>query len=146
MDITEGAFVVIFNEEKRILLVRRRDFPIWDLPGGRLEKNEIIEECAIRETEEETGYMVVVEKKTGEYYRPQFSDRQHIFIAKIVDGKPRDKSDETSALRWFSVSNLPILMVPHRREQIKDSISQEHLVKKILNESRIILWLRKMKN
>jgi maltose O-acetyltransferase len=53
MDIAEGAFVVIFNEEKRILLVRRRDFPIWDLPGGRLEKEEIKKEIIIMRSEKE---------------------------------------------------------------------------------------------
>lgn len=35
------------------LLIRRND--VWDLPKGKLEDDESIEECAIREVEEETG-------------------------------------------------------------------------------------------
>ncbi|MEX0593755.1 MAG: NUDIX hydrolase [Balneolaceae bacterium] len=36
-----------------ILLIHRRG--VWDLPKGKLETGESIEECALREVEEETG-------------------------------------------------------------------------------------------
>ncbi|MEM5672020.1 NUDIX domain-containing protein [Bacillus cereus] len=32
---------------------------------GRLEENEQLEKCAIRETKEETGYLIVIERKIG---------------------------------------------------------------------------------
>lgn len=35
---TSGAFVICQNDEDKILLVKRRDFPLWDLPGGRVER------------------------------------------------------------------------------------------------------------
>ncbi len=31
----QGAFVIIQNEERDILLVKRKDIPLWDLPGGQ---------------------------------------------------------------------------------------------------------------
>ncbi|WP_420915243.1 NUDIX hydrolase [Bacillus atrophaeus] len=50
---TQGAFVVVCNKEQSILLVKRKEVPRWDLPGGRAEQDETVEECAIRETYEE---------------------------------------------------------------------------------------------
>jgi 8-oxo-dGTP pyrophosphatase MutT (NUDIX family) len=46
-----GGFVQ--NEKGEVLMMFRRGK--WDLPKGKLDKNESSEACAIRETEEETG-------------------------------------------------------------------------------------------
>ena len=46
-----GGFVV--NKENEVLMMFRRGK--WDLPKGKMDKNETFEECAVRETEEETG-------------------------------------------------------------------------------------------
>ncbi|HET9278270.1 MAG TPA: NUDIX domain-containing protein, partial [Flavitalea sp.] len=46
-----GGFVL--NENKEVLMMFRRGK--WDLPKGKMDKKESFEECAIRETEEETG-------------------------------------------------------------------------------------------
>ena len=44
---------IVQNEEGKILFQLRRGR--WDLPKGKLEEGETIEECAVREVEEETG-------------------------------------------------------------------------------------------
>lgn len=44
---------LIQNEKKEILLIFRRGK--WDLPKGKLDKGETMEECALREVVEETG-------------------------------------------------------------------------------------------
>ena len=46
-----GGFVL--NENKEVLMMYRRGK--WDLPKGKMDKKESFEDCAIRETEEETG-------------------------------------------------------------------------------------------
>ncbi|HET6769556.1 MAG TPA: NUDIX domain-containing protein [Chitinophagaceae bacterium] len=46
-----GGFVL--NENKEVLMMFRRGR--WDLPKGKMDKKETFEECAIRETKEETG-------------------------------------------------------------------------------------------
>ena len=53
-----GGVVIRTNPETdqkgdEALLIRRNG--VWDLPKGKLEENESIEECAVREVEEETG-------------------------------------------------------------------------------------------
>lgn len=44
---------LVLNDKDEVLLIHRRG--MWDLPKGKLEKGEKIEECAVREVEEETG-------------------------------------------------------------------------------------------
>ncbi|RLD42373.1 MAG: NUDIX hydrolase [Bacteroidetes bacterium] len=52
----------VYNEKGQLLFIKRWD--IWDIPKGHLEKGETLEECAIREVEEETGInnIKIVEK------------------------------------------------------------------------------------
>lgn len=44
---------VVTNKEGKVLFIYRNDK--WDLPKGKLDKGETIEQCALREVEEETG-------------------------------------------------------------------------------------------
>ncbi|MEZ5026601.1 MAG: NUDIX domain-containing protein [Chitinophagales bacterium] len=53
----EAAGGVVRNHKHEILLIFRRGF--WDLPKGKIEKNENIESAAVREVEEETGLQQV---------------------------------------------------------------------------------------
>ncbi len=63
----EAAGGVVQNDKKEILFIYRLDK--WDLPKGKLEKGENLEECAIREVEEETGVNnLTLKKKIGETY------------------------------------------------------------------------------
>ena len=45
-----GGIVV---EQEKLLLIRKNGK--WDFPKGKKEQGELIEECAVRETSEETG-------------------------------------------------------------------------------------------
>ncbi len=49
---------IVRNEDKAILFMFRRGK--WDLPKGKLDDGETIEECAVREVEEETGLQLLV--------------------------------------------------------------------------------------
>jgi 8-oxo-dGTP pyrophosphatase MutT (NUDIX family) len=44
---------LVRNEKADVLLIFRRGK--WDLPKGKLDKGESLEDCAVREVEEETG-------------------------------------------------------------------------------------------
>ena len=59
-DDTENvAKVIVFDENNRILLLRRADKQQnWDLPGGHLKKGENYEQGAKRETKEETNLKI----------------------------------------------------------------------------------------
>jgi 8-oxo-dGTP pyrophosphatase MutT (NUDIX family) len=49
----QAAGGLVQNEKKDVLLIFRRGK--WDLPKGKVDKKEKLEDCAIREVEEETG-------------------------------------------------------------------------------------------
>jgi len=49
----EAAGGLVYNDNNQILMILRNKK--WDLPKGKLEQNESIKECAIREVEEECG-------------------------------------------------------------------------------------------
>lgn len=49
----QAAGGLVQNENNEFLLIFRRGK--WDLPKGKLDKGEKLEDCAIREVEEETG-------------------------------------------------------------------------------------------
>ena len=51
--IVKAAGGLVLNEENKILMIFRRGK--WDLPKGKLDKGETLEQCAVREVEEETG-------------------------------------------------------------------------------------------
>jgi len=65
--IIEAAGGIVQNTKKEILFIYRLDK--WDLPKGKLEPGEKLEECAIREVEEETGATnIKLKKKATETY------------------------------------------------------------------------------
>ena len=49
----EAAGGLVYNDKNQILMIFRNGK--WDLPKGKLEVGENIEQCAIREVEEECG-------------------------------------------------------------------------------------------
>lgn len=51
--VVKAGGALVLNEKKQILFIFRRGK--WDLPKGKLDKGETLEQCAVRETEEETG-------------------------------------------------------------------------------------------
>jgi 8-oxo-dGTP pyrophosphatase MutT (NUDIX family) len=51
--IIEAAGGMVINEDEKLLMIFRRGQ--WDMPKGKLDDGESIEECALREVEEETG-------------------------------------------------------------------------------------------
>ena len=64
---------LVFDGAGRILVQRRYDFDWLGLPGGALEVNEGLRAGAIRETFEETGLRVSVERLVGVFSHPEYN-------------------------------------------------------------------------
>jgi 8-oxo-dGTP pyrophosphatase MutT (NUDIX family) len=62
-----GAEAAVFDEEGRLLLIRRADDGRWALPGGLINPGETPAEAAVRETKEEAGLAVEPYALVGVY-------------------------------------------------------------------------------
>lgn len=91
------------------------DAPLWNLPGGRQEHGELLEQTVVREVLEETGMHAQV---NGLAYVAESYDRDTHFVAAIfeieVSGSialPQEIDHVTEA-RWVKRSSLSELIVP----------------------------------
>ncbi len=130
-----AAITIVLNDERtEVLLVKRKDIPVFVLPGGGIEAFETDEEAAIRETLEETGMNVRIVRKTGEYSPiNRLAAKTHVYECRVVSGTPV-LSDETNQIAFFHVSNLPKTFFSVHLDFLKDALETNHLVKKDLTE------------
>jgi len=107
---------------------RRRDTGQWALPMGKMELGETPTECAVRETEEETGIRVEILSLVGIFSEPNhivaYTDgeiRQEFeitYLARPAQGEPAS-NDEASDVGWFTLDEIRVMEVhPSMRRQI----------------------------
>jgi ADP-ribose pyrophosphatase YjhB (NUDIX family) len=121
---------MVRNERGEVLLVLREDLRLWALPGGGREPGETPEQAAVRETREETGYEIELDRFVGEYWRPQMprgGDRQRLYLAHLTGGKPAAHDWESAEVRWFPLDVLPRRLSRFSVEQIADTLAEKDL-------------------
>lgn len=102
------AIGIVLNQTKdQVLLVKRRDVPIWVLPGGGIDPGETPEEAALREVWEETGLQVSILRQTA-LYTPinNLALPTYVYECTPVSGQPT-AGDESMAVSFFPLNNLP---------------------------------------
>jgi ADP-ribose pyrophosphatase YjhB (NUDIX family) len=117
-----GAYTVVFDADRRVLLCHRRDFDAWNLPGGAVEEDESPWDAAIRETREEVCIDVEIVRLTGVYWKPQKQDLVFNFEGRATGGTPAT-SDEADEVGWFSIDALPANTAPLQIERIRDALA-----------------------
>lgn len=119
----DAVCTIVFNEAKdQVLLIKRRDIPVWVLPGGGIHEGESPEEAAVRETEEETGLRVQLGRKIA-FYTPvnRLTKPTHFFECH-VQGGALSTGDETKAIAFFPLHRLPRRLVPFYKTWIDDAL------------------------
>lgn len=116
--LTADGIVVM---DGRIVLVRRGREPgkgRYALPGGFVEYGEKVEDCAVREVQEETGLRTEPLGLVGVYSDPRRDPRGHIvsavFHLQVVGGELR-AGDDADGVSLFDLASLPELAFDHAR-------------------------------
>jgi len=120
----EAVSALIFNLEKtEVLLVLRRDIPVWVLPGGGIEAGESPEEATVREVKEETGLDVAIVKKIAEYVPvSRIAHYTYFFECRVEKGE-MTINEESRDIRFFPLKTLPKFFPPFYLEWLKDALS-----------------------
>lgn len=116
---------VVFQDE-RILLVREKIDGAWALPGGWADIGLSASEVAVKEVEEESGYMVqpirllaVLDKKFHNHPPEPYHVYKLFIQCRIVGGEALS-GVETSEVAFFGIDELPELSLERNTEaQVK---------------------------
>jgi len=102
----EGAHLLATDDEGRILVVRTTYLgPGWMLPGGRIERGETPHAAAARETREETGLAVTVERLLlVDAHRAR--DVSFVFSGRAIGGELQPQLGEIAEAGWLSRSEI----------------------------------------
>ncbi|WP_430928837.1 NUDIX hydrolase [Polaribacter marinivivus] len=117
--VVPAAGGLVKNNKNDILFIYRNN--IWDLPKGRIEKNESIETAAIREVEEECSiFNLTIEKQLITTYHIYFQNKNKLKLT-----------------YWFLMnSNYDKPLIPQIEEGItKVEFIKEESIDTILKES-----------
>ena len=128
-----GTTAVVFDDKGAVLLQKRSDNCLWDLPGGALDVGESVADGLIREVFEETGLNVAIKRLVGIYSDPARhtiatypgGQRVHfvgiVFECEIESGKLRI-SDESTDIGYFRPNQLPENTMAASRLKIADAL------------------------
>jgi 8-oxo-dGTP pyrophosphatase MutT (NUDIX family) len=112
----------------QVLLVHRRHPRLWALPKGTPDSGETVEETALRETREETGLMVEIERplRSIRYYfvrgSTRFHKTVHFFLMRPVGGALEDHDAEFDEVRWTDLEEaLAILNHATERSVVEEA-------------------------
>jgi ADP-ribose pyrophosphatase YjhB (NUDIX family) len=123
--VTVGVRAFVVRDDAVLLVRHRAGQKPWGLPGGGVARYERLAEAARRETHEETGVTVRIERLLGIY--DSFHDGVSNYIAVFVCiplGDPNPpRSLEIAEARFFLMNMPPDGMDPGSRRRIADYLA-----------------------
>ncbi|MCB1112097.1 MAG: NUDIX hydrolase, partial [Chlamydiia bacterium] len=123
---TEATFAVVQDTDSgKILAIKRHDFAMWVLPGGKVDHGESIADSVIREVFEETGVKVEVKHRVCEFSKRNWlTDTTYLYACTPIQGE-LCLSDETTDVGYFTKEELKRMMPPILCEWVDLALSGE---------------------
>ena len=109
----QAAGGMVTDEQGRLLVIRR--LGVWDLPKGKVEKEEDIEHAAVREVQEECGLVEVrlVAQLTSTWHTYERKGKQHLkrtdwFLmeASSAETLTAQSEEDIEEVRWMDRTEL----------------------------------------
>ena len=127
-----GVSAVVFDDEGRVLLGQRADNHRWALISGIPDPGEQPAAAIVSEVQEETGVRVAVERlvavRSGRQVTFPNSDvcqfMDICFRCRAIGGEARVNDDESLAVGWFTLDELPE-MTDYHHFRIKQALTDE---------------------
>lgn len=108
--------ILIDESMSKILLVKTFKSESWMFPSGKMEAGECMENCAIREVFEETGFDISNIIDSNLFIQHKKPIRRKLYLIKNVpESFPMEPrvNNEIVACEWFNVDNL-IAAIAHK--------------------------------
>ena len=136
--IAVGTNGIVFNEHGHVLLQRRADVGFWELPGGKVDPGETVEQGAVREVFEETNLRVEIVRLVGVYSDPtlncifRYPDGSLVhyvtllFECRRLSGELRI-SEESTDIGYFPTDDLPRDTLVSQLVLIQDTLARSKI-------------------
>lgn len=124
-----GIKAVFIDENKGVLLLKSKDY--WDMPGGRIDGDELPEQTVRREVAEEVpnATVLTVGNVVGAYRLGKNIDGDkdlfliYYVVRGLIDNEPQI-SDEHSGYMWVkTVQDIPKEVNPEMLRLLKDIVA-----------------------
>lgn len=155
--------IVVFtvkNEKLQLLLIKRAKDPFkgsWAIPGGFVEKDESLEEAAIRELAEETSVKDLYLEQLYTFGDPNRDPRGRVItityfaLVRSLEGVSNlVASSDAAEVGWFDTDSLPSLAFDHKKiveyalKRLRDKVFNTSIVKPVMPEKFRLSSLQKM--
>ena len=116
----------VVRRDGDVLLIHRPKYDDWTLPKGKLNKGESFEDAALREVEEETGFVCELGE---EVESTTYEDRNgKIKLVRYWEMTPVDgdfePNDEVDELRWLAPADAVDLVSYERDRALLDHAAE----------------------
>lgn len=115
----EAASSAILIRDGKILLIRRRNAPSFDMfafPGGRAEAGETPDQTALREFEEETGIRAHSPREFAFYDLKAENPGRHfhltVFLVDADASEIAEARDDAADAGWYTPAEIRLLNTP----------------------------------
>lgn len=118
-----GAVWRLTESIPELLLVHRPSRGDWTLPKGKIDPDETLRRCALREVEEETGLRCSTSDRLSliRYRDARRRRKAVVYWLMTVDGGVFVPNDEVDAVGWFDlVSARATLTYPHDADLVAE--------------------------
>lgn len=99
----------LVEKDGRYLLVQEKQpkvYGLWNLPAGHVDKGETIQQAAVREAKEESGYDVELGGQIGLFHEDVGRPVKHIYQAHVTGGELQIQESEILDAKWLSFEEI----------------------------------------